>query len=111
MRLRAIGPAFAKQAARADSDFRLNDIVAGAQRVRVRIEQCHDALLLVIGHEFPEYKCSGHREHGERDHETYRQAGQHDDNHARSGDQQCRAEVRLFGDEESRHDDDYGKQQ
>ena len=47
MRLAALAPALAGQAAGADRDLRLDDVPAGAERIGFRIEEGQDAVLLV----------------------------------------------------------------
>ena len=61
LRLAAVRPAFAEQSARAYRDLRLNDVVAGAQRIGVGVEQGQYALLLVVLHELPQQPGAGHR--------------------------------------------------
>ena len=57
--LRAVGPAFAKQSPGADGDLGLDDVVAGPQRIAVRVEQREHALLLIVLHEIPERVGAG----------------------------------------------------
>ncbi|MNH40181.1 hypothetical protein D3C79_1014640 [compost metagenome] len=63
LRLGAMQPTLAGQAAGTDSDFRLNDVVAGAERIAFRIEQHHHAVALIAVHqEEPQHRNKG-RQH------------------------------------------------
>ncbi len=53
LRLAAVHPALAEHAAGADGDLRLDDVVAGAERIGLRVEEGEDALALVVVHEAP----------------------------------------------------------
>ena len=46
--LRAVQKTFAKNLARADGDLRLNDVIAGAERVAVGIEKGQNAIALIL---------------------------------------------------------------
>src|SRR5690606_39765409 len=66
VRLRALQPALAGQAAGADRDLRLDDVPAGAQRIRLRVQEGEDAVLLVrLEHPEPRRR-RGRREARER---------------------------------------------
>ena len=45
--LRAVHEAFAEKLARADGDLRLNNVIAGAERIAIGIEKRQDAVTLV----------------------------------------------------------------
>ena len=66
--------ALAEQAARADGDLGLGDVVAGAQRIAVGIEEGQHALALVFVHERP-----GERQAADR---RDRRAEEHPEPHA-----------------------------
>ncbi len=46
--LGALPPAFAEYAARTNGDGRLNNVEAFAQGIRLRVEQGHDTVTLVV---------------------------------------------------------------
>ena len=55
-------PALAEDAAGADGDLRLNDVITRAQRVALRIEKGKHPFTLVAVHEVPEDGCDN-RQH------------------------------------------------
>ena len=64
LRLGAVQPAFAAQTAGANGNFRLNNVIAGAQRVGFRIEEHHHALTLIVVHqEEPQDRNKGGDQH------------------------------------------------
>ena len=69
LRLAAVHPALAEHAARADRDLRLDDVIAGAERVALRVEQRQHALALVVVHEVPgdRHRRAEHRDAAEHD--------------------------------------------
>ena len=104
LRLAAVHPALAEHAARADRDLRLDDVVAGAERVALRVEQRQHALALVVVHEVPDdrHRRAQHRDAARAGGASDRPAhDQHDD--AGRRDQQRRAEVGLLGNQADRH--------
>ncbi len=74
--LRALQVALADQPARTDGDHRLQDVIAGAQRILRRIEERQDAPLLVIVHEMPRQRRCRHGADGQRDEIAPLHAGQ-----------------------------------
>ena len=51
--LKAFCGPFSPDSTGADSDTRLNDMVAGALRISARVDERHDARLLIIFHRHP----------------------------------------------------------
>ena len=66
--------ALAEQPARAERDLRLQDVIAGAERIALRIEEGEDAVLLVIVQELP----------GDRDRRGHRRARTTHEIHSRT---------------------------
>ena len=54
--LRSVEEPFAEEHARPDGDFRLDDVIAGAQRIDIRIHKDHDAHFLVVLEKMPEHR-------------------------------------------------------
>ncbi len=116
--LGALQPAFAEWATGTDRDHRLNGVEALAKRIRCRIKQRADAVLLVIMHQRPLHfgladlvlkRCDGtHGDHGGKQHrhdQLETKAREINDEQPRREDQHSSAEVRLFGDQTHRHDE------
>src|SRR5690349_21593891 len=59
MALAAVEKTSAEETARAERDFRLQNVVTGAQRVALRIEKGIDPVLLVIAKEMPPGRQGG----------------------------------------------------
>src|SRR3546814_848351 len=89
--------------ARAERDLRLDDMVAGTQRIGFRIEEGIDALLLVVVEELP---GDGYRtEHGcpERSELPYARARQPENRSPCEGDHRRSSQVWLAQHEPDRH--------
>ena len=94
--LRAVEQALAEHAARADRDLRLDDVIAGAELVRFRIEQREYALLLVlVEHVLPGEPGRGRASRRQAEHHAELQAGHDHHQHAADQDQAAGAEIRL----------------
>ncbi|MGF6677554.1 hypothetical protein OKW44_005428 [Paraburkholderia sp. WSM4174] len=120
MRLRTLQPTLAERAARADRDHRLNRVEAFAERVRGRIEQRADAVLLVVVHQRPLHfgltdlvlkrRDRPNPNHGRDQHRHDQlEAQPREINHEQAGreHQHGRAEVGLLRDQADRHDEDH----
>jgi hypothetical protein len=105
--LRAAEPALAGGAAGADGDHRLDDVVAGAQRVGAGVDQGEYALALVIVHHVPHKRQAGAKRHRAGDHHFPRQAGEEQHKKPRGHDQRGGAQVGLLEDEQRGDDDDH----
>ena len=66
LRLAAVHPALAEHAAGADGDLRLDDVIAGAERIGLRIEEREHALALVVVQEAPAEPRADADDAGER---------------------------------------------
>ncbi len=110
--LRALQEAAAGDAAGAERDLRLQDVVAGAQRVAVRVEEGqHAALLVVVQQELP-----GQRDRGEAEDAAERElphAHPGDEEHHDAADHQHAggAEVRLLEHQRDRRKHHRGRNQ
>ena len=104
MALAALQKALAEEPARAERDLGLQDVVAGAERVAVRIEERINPVLLVIAQKMPDPGQSGRR--GDRRQQEEPQAHPGDEEQDRAAHQQHdrRAEIGLLEDQRSRHD-------
>ena len=83
VRLRAVQPALAEQAARADRDLRLNDVVARAERIGLGIQEREHARLLIVAHERPEHGQRREPERAEHEHDAHADAGEQNRERAR----------------------------
>ena len=59
--LRSGQPAFAKEAAAADSNFRLNNMITAAERIKLRVQKNTDTVLLIILQNHPKRRQQGHK--------------------------------------------------
>ena len=59
--LRSGQPAFAKKSAAADSNFRLNNMITAAERIKLRIQKNTDTVLLIILQNHPKGRQQGHK--------------------------------------------------
>src|SRR5437899_12968743 len=82
-------------------------MVAGAERIARRIEECEDSLTLVIVQLLPDHRAGGRAERDEPDHDLPRQSSKIEHIKTRSGDQQRRAEIRLALDQINGNHDQY----
>src|SRR5580693_4831929 len=94
LRLTAVHVALAEQAARADGDLRLDDVIAGAQAVGLRMEKRQDALALIVVDEMPRTPGGGAEERNGDDNQANLQARQQHDDEAGGRNQQRSAQVR-----------------
>jgi hypothetical protein len=109
LRLRTLHPALAEHAARADGDLRLDDVVARAERIVLRVEEGEHALALVVVQQWPADPGRAAREQRRATHEPGRQTRHHDHEPAADGDEHGGAQVRLRGGEARGHGDDEGE--
>jgi hypothetical protein len=111
VRLGAVEPALAEQAARADRDLRLDDVVSGTQRIRFRIKKGQHAATLVIVHEVPQHG-RGRRSQRTKEHDQA-QAQPSKQYHQQPGarHQQRSAEIRLPDNQEGRRGDQHQQYQ
>ena len=104
VRLRAVQPALAGDAAGADRDGRLDGVVAGAERVLRRVEQREHALALVVVQQRPQRAAgSPTPSDAEAADDAPAEAGEEDDEEAGRADQHRGAEVGLAHDQRHRH--------
>ena len=59
--LRSGQPALAKEAAAADSNFGLNNMITAAERIKLRIQKNADTVLLIILQNHPKCRQQGHK--------------------------------------------------
>ena len=59
--LRSGQPALAKEAATADSNFGLNNMITAAERIKLRIQKNADTVLLIILQNHPKCRQQGHK--------------------------------------------------
>ena len=92
-------PAFAKAAARADGNRRLDDVVAGTQRVGGWVDERQNSFALVVMEHGPDKggRASPRNEHANDDFPW--QAGKKYDIKTGSTDQDCRPQIGLLGDQ------------
>ena len=94
--LRAVEQALAEYAAGADGDLRLDDVIAGAELVRFRIEQREYALFLVfVEHIVPGEPGRGRASRRQAEHHAELQAGHDHHQRAADEDQAAGTEIRL----------------
>ena len=103
--LRSVEEPFAKEHTRPDGDFRLDDVVAGAQRIDIRIHEDHDAHFLIIFEKMPEHRHGG--KSGRKDSSEQPQSDSRNENHAEENrhEDERGAEIRLLQNEQERHAD------
>ena len=103
MALGALHETFAEQAARAQGDLRLDDVIAGAERIAFRVEVGLDALLLIIMHEAPGHwpRPAPQRQHHDEHPDAH--AGQEEDGAAGQNQHHRRAHVGLLQHQGRRH--------
>ena len=107
LRLRALHVAFAKEAARADGDFRLDDVVAVAEGVGFGVKQGQHAIALVVfDAEHPEERQGNGGERTAEEHDPARHAGEEEGDEAGSAHQERGAEVGFHQDEQAGDGDD-----
>src|SRR5258708_34358413 len=82
VRLSAVQPALAPEPARAHRDGRLDDVVAGAERIGGRVEKREHALTLIAMEEAPADRQCGQPDGGERAEHAPAEAGEEDDREA-----------------------------
>ena len=96
MALRALEEALAPDAAGADRDLRLADMIARAQRIAFRVHEDQDALFLIVMQEAEgDRDDRGDGEAG-TDEQAQRQAGQKHDGDAARQDHRRSAQIRLY---------------
>ena len=103
--LGAMHEALAAQSARADGDLGLKDVVAGAERIAIGIEEGEHALLLVVVQHLPGMRQR--HDHARDRPGEIEPAHPGEKHHARADDREQRggAEIRLGEREQSRHAD------
>ena len=97
--------ALAEQAARADGDLGLGDVVAGAQRIAVGIEEGEHALALVFVHERPGDRQAADGGDAARQEHPEPHAGHEQERAAAQQHHHRRAEVGLHHDQRDRRQD------
>ena len=93
--LAALKISLAPETARADGDLGLDDVVAGAERVRLRVHEGPEAGLLVRLQELPPGRQRGDGGEGEVRQGAHAQPGHDHDAHGDEEDQHGRPQVRL----------------
>src|SRR3569623_2137195 len=68
MGLGAVEPALAVDAAGANGYLRLIDVIAGAERIILRIQKCDDTLALIIAQEIPQHRRRGRAQRAHQRH-------------------------------------------
>ena len=104
----ALGPleeALAKEHARTDGDFGLDDVVTGTEGVGIRIEEDRNTGLLVILEKMPAYRRQD--DAGQKDIPQEGHLDAADEEHAKGNGQEdkTRPQVRLFQDKQERNPD------
>ena len=107
VRLGALQPALAGDAARADRNGRLDDVVPGAEWVLRRIEQGEDAAPLIVVQQAPQRRQAGERGGAQSGQNLPGQAGEENHVETRGRDKHGSAEVGLAGDQQHRHDEQH----
>ena len=87
VRLRAVQPALADDAARAERDRRLRRVIAGAERIATRIEERQDPLALIVVQLRPDERADRRGEREQSDDDLPRQPGEEQHVEARRADQ------------------------
>ncbi len=104
VRLRAVQPALAGEAARAHGDRGLDDVVAGAERIARRVEQREDPAALVVVQERPQQRQRGGAGGGDGADHPPAHPGEENDEEPRRADEPRGAEVGLAQDQAERHE-------
>src|SRR5882762_2363159 len=108
--LAAVHPALAEHTAGADRDLRLDDVVAGAEWIGLRVEKHEHALALVVVHEAPAEPGPQGGERQQRHHHAHAQACEDDDQPAGERDERGRAQVGLDGHQPHGQQDQHAEQ-
>src|ERR1019366_2163464 len=95
-RLRTFQKSLAEWASGADRDFRLDDVVAGAERVGLRIYEADHALALVRLEIVPAQRSRQHRGYRQHQHRAQIQAAHENQRNGDQHEYQSRAEVGLL---------------
>jgi hypothetical protein len=72
--LAAVHPSLAEHAARAERDLALNDVIAGAERIVLRVEEGQHALALIVVQHVPAGEGGAHSQQHQRQHDSHRQS-------------------------------------
>ena len=109
--LGALQPTLAKDAAGADGNLGLDDVIAAAERVFLRVDQHHDPLALIVMHqEEPEHRHKGSNQQHRQSDQPPAEPRQEDNEEAGGSHQNGGAKVRLGGNQQGRqqhHDEGY----
>src|SRR5208282_396325 len=85
--LTAVHVSLAENAARADGNLRLDDMIARAEPIGLGIEECQDTLALVVVNEVPGGPCCASKKRYRDQYDLNLQAGEQHDDEPRRGNQ------------------------
>ncbi len=103
--------AFPMDTAGTDGNLGLDDVIAGAEGIGLRIEKGVYPPALVRSHEMPDQRGEGHRACSQQGDQLPPQPRQEKHHDSGTEHQQCRAEVRLTSDQECRNDNQNNRPQ
>ena len=109
--LAAVHVALAEDSARANRDLRLDDVIAGAQRVGLRVQEGQDALALIVVDHVPGAPCGAAEERDGYQDDPKVHAGEQHHDEAGGRDQQRGSQVGLHHDHGGRNHDEHAHDQ